>query len=98
MKKLKPIPKFKSEEEEARFWLNHDSADFVKWSTARPVAFAKLKPSTQSIALRLPEGLLNAIKVQAHERDVPYQSLMKYYLAEKVREAAAKYGENRRSK
>jgi predicted DNA binding CopG/RHH family protein len=90
MKKLKPIPKFKSEVAEARFWGNHDSADYVDWSSSKPVTFAKLKPSTQSIALRLPEGLLNAIKSEAHKMDMPYQSLMKFYLAEKVREASAK--------
>jgi predicted DNA binding CopG/RHH family protein len=90
MRKLKPIPKFRSEEAEARFWNSHDSADYVPWPSAKRVAFANLKPSTEAIALRLPEGLLNAIKVQAHKMDMPYQSLMKYYLAEKVREAAAK--------
>jgi predicted DNA binding CopG/RHH family protein len=90
MKKLKPIPKFSSEEAEASFWGTHDSADYVDWSSARRATFANLKPSTQSIALRLPEGLLNSIKVEAHKRDMPYQSLMKYYLAEKVKEAASK--------
>lgn len=90
MKKLKPIPKFRNEETEARFWNSHDSADYVDWSSAKRVTFANLKPSTESIALRLPEGLLNAIKVQAHKMDMPYQSLMKFYLADKVREAAAK--------
>lgn len=89
MKKLKPIPKFKSEDKEAKFWVSHDSTDYVKWSSAQRATFANLKPSTQSIALRLPEGLLNAIKVEAHKRDLPYQSLMKFYLAEKVKEAAA---------
>lgn len=90
MKKLKAIPKFKSEEAEARFWGTHDSADYVDWSSAKRAMLANLKPSTQSIALRLPDGLLNAIKVEAHKMDMPYQSLMKFYLAEKVREAAAK--------
>jgi predicted DNA binding CopG/RHH family protein len=90
MKKLKAIPEFKSEEAEARFWGSHDSADYVDWSSAKRATFANLKPSTQSIALRLPEGLLNAIKVEAHKMDMPYQSLMKFYLAEKLREASAK--------
>jgi predicted DNA binding CopG/RHH family protein len=90
MKKLKAIPKFNGEEAEASFWRTHDSADYVDWSSAKRVTFANLKPSTQSIALRLPEGLLNAIKVEAHKMDMPYQSLMKFYLAEKVKEASAK--------
>jgi predicted DNA binding CopG/RHH family protein len=90
MKKLKPIPKFKNEEAEARFWNSHDSTDYVDWSSAKRAVFAKLKPSTEAIALRLPEGLLNAIKVEAHKMDMPYQSLMKFYLAEKVKEAAAR--------
>ncbi|HTB21596.1 MAG TPA: BrnA antitoxin family protein [bacterium] len=88
MKKPKTIPKFKSEEAEARFWNSHDSADYVDWSSAKRATFPNLKPSTQSIALRLPEGLLNAIKVEAHKMDMPYQSLMKFYLASKVKEAA----------
>lgn len=90
MKKLKQTPKFESEEAEARFWGTHDSADFVDWSAAKRIKFPNLKPSTQSIALRLPEGLLNAIKVEAHKMDMPYQSLMKFYLAEKIKEATAK--------
>lgn len=90
MKKLKPIPKFDSETAEAGFWGTHESTDYVDWASAKRVAFPNLKPSTQSIALRLPAGLLNAIKVEAHKRDMPYQSLMKYYLAEKVREAASR--------
>lgn len=90
MKKLKPIPKFKNEDEEAEFWGTHDSTEYLDWSKARRVSFPNLKPSTQSIALRLPEGLLNSIKVEAHKMDMPYQSLMKLYLAQKVRETVGK--------
>jgi predicted DNA binding CopG/RHH family protein len=90
MKKLKPIPKFKNEDEEAEFWGTHDSTQYLDWSKAQQVSFPNLKPSTQSIALRLPEGLLNAIKVEAHKMDMPYQSLMKLYLAQKVQENVAK--------
>jgi predicted DNA binding CopG/RHH family protein len=90
MKKLKPIPKFKSEDEEAEFWGTHDSTEYLDWSKAKRVSFPNLKPSTQSIALRLPEGLLNAIKTEAHKMDMPYQSLMKLYLAQKVQENVAK--------
>ncbi|MGI5826372.1 MAG: BrnA antitoxin family protein [Patescibacteria group bacterium] len=86
MKKLKQIPKFKNEEEEREFWLNHDSSDYIDWSKAEKVNFPNLKPSTQSISLRLPKNLLEDIKVLANKKDVPYQSLMKIYLSERVEE------------
>lgn len=84
MKKLKPIPKFKNEKEERKFWLSHDSSEYIDWSKARKANFPKLKPSTKSISLRLPEGLLEEIKILANRKDVPYQSLMKIYLSERV--------------
>ena len=80
------MPAFSSEEEERRYWETHDSADVVDWRKARKVRFPNLRPSTRSISLRLPESLLEEIKVEAHKRDVPYQSLIKIWLAEKVRE------------
>lgn len=83
-KKLKPIPRFGSEAEEREFWETHDSTDYVDWSKAQRVRFPNLKLSTQSISLRLPLGLLERIKVAANKRDVPYQSLIKIWLAEKV--------------
>jgi predicted DNA binding CopG/RHH family protein len=83
-KKLKPIPKFKSEAEERKFWESHDSTDYLDWSKARHVRFPNLKPSTTSISLRLPIDLLEKIKIAANRRDVPYRSLMKVWLAEKV--------------
>lgn len=83
--KLKPIPEFASEAEERRFWETHDSTDYVDWSKARRVRFQNLKPSTKAISLRLPISLLEAIKIAANQRDVPYQSLIKMWLAEKVR-------------
>ncbi|MEX2166968.1 MAG: BrnA antitoxin family protein [Methyloceanibacter sp.] len=83
-KKLKPIPRFSSEAEERKFWETHDSTDYVDWSKAKRVQFPNLKLSTQSISLRLPQGLLDRIKVAANRRDVPYQSLIKVWLAEKV--------------
>jgi predicted DNA binding CopG/RHH family protein len=89
MKKLKKLPKFKNEAEEAAFWQGHDSAEYLDWSKASPARFAKLKLSTETISLRLPKGLLEDIKIQANKQDVPYQSLMKVYLSEKVREKAA---------
>ena len=85
-KSLSPIPKFDSEEEEREFWASHDSTDYVDWSRAKPVTFSRLKPSTQTISLRLPESLLEHLKMLANRRDVPYQSLLKIYLAERVEE------------
>ena len=87
-KKLKAIPKFRSEAEERRFWETHDSTDYIDWSKARRMRFPNLKPSTTSISLRLPLALLERIKVAANKRDVPYQSLIKTWLAEKTDEQA----------
>jgi len=83
-RKLKLIPKFKTEAAERKFWETHDSTEYVDWSRARRVRFPNLKPSTTSISLRLPIGLLDEIKIAANERDMPYQSLIKAWLAEKV--------------
>jgi predicted DNA binding CopG/RHH family protein len=83
-RRLKPIPEFASEGEERLFWESHDSADYVDWSKAEPVRLPNLRPSTTSISLRLPISLLEQIKVAAHKRDVPYQSLIKTWLAEKL--------------
>jgi predicted DNA binding CopG/RHH family protein len=78
------VPKFRSEAEERHFWEAHDSSDFVDWSKAERVRLPNLKPSTTSISLRLPVALLDQIKVAANKRDVPYQSLIKTWLAEKT--------------
>lgn len=83
-KKMKPVPKFKSEAEEREFWETHDSTEYLDWSKAERVRFPNLKLSTQSISLRLPISLLEQIKIEANKRDVPYQSLIKVWLAEKV--------------
>jgi predicted DNA binding CopG/RHH family protein len=83
-KSLKPIPRFRNEAEERQFWETHDSTDYVDWSKAQRVQLPNLKPSTRSISLRLPQGLLDRIKVAANKRDVPYQSLIKVWLAEKL--------------
>jgi len=80
----KRIPKFKNEDEERAFWAQADSTDYIDWSQARPVAFPNLKPSTRPISLRLPQGLLDSLKVLANQRDVGYQSLIKIFLAERV--------------
>ena len=85
-KHLKAIPKFKTEAEERRFWEGRDSSLYVDWSGAKHARFPNLKPSTQSISLRLPASLLDNIKIEANRRDVPYQSLIKVWLAEKTEE------------
>ncbi|MDO8142644.1 MAG: BrnA antitoxin family protein [Candidatus Brocadiales bacterium] len=86
MSKLKKIPKFKTEDEEREFWSTHDSTEYVDYTKAKKVLFPGLKPSTRSISIRLPESLIEKLKVLANERDVSYQSLMKILLAEKVEE------------
>ncbi len=83
-KRAEPIPTFESEAEERRFWESHDSTDYVDWSQAERVRLPDLKPSTRSISVRLPVSLLERIKIAAHKRDVPYQSLIKTWLAEKL--------------
>jgi len=83
-RKPRLLPKFRSEAEERCFWETHDSSDHVDWSKARRVRLPKLKPSTTAISLRLPVSLLDRIKVAANKRDVPYQSLIKIWLAEKT--------------
>ncbi len=83
-KPLKKIPKFRSEAAERKFWETHDSTDYLDWSKAKRVRFPNLKLSTISISLRLPIGLLEEIKIAANKRDVPYQSLIKMWLSEKV--------------
>jgi predicted DNA binding CopG/RHH family protein len=80
----KPLPTFKSEADERRFWETHDTTAYVDWSTARPARFPNLKPSTETISLRLPAGLLADLKALANKQDVPYQSLLKVFLADRV--------------
>ena len=82
----KRIPKFKNEDEERDFWATHDSTDYVDWSKSRKVVLSKMKPSIKTISLRLPESMLEELKLLANKRDVPYQSLLKIYLAERIEE------------
>lgn len=84
MKKPKKIPRFKTASAENNFWQDHDSTDYIDWSKATRASFPNLKPSTKTISLRLPESLLNEIRVLANKEDVPYQSLMKMLLAQGV--------------
>lgn len=86
-RKRKSRPAFESEVEERAFWESHDSADHVDWSKAQRVRLPNLKPSTKPISLRLPVALLEQIKTEANKRDVPYQSLIKVWLSEKIASA-----------
>jgi predicted DNA binding CopG/RHH family protein len=86
MSNKKRIPRFNNEEKERDFWVREDSADYVDWSKGKRVVFPRLKPSTKSISVRLPETLLEDLRYLANKLDVPYQSLMKIYLAERVEE------------
>jgi predicted DNA binding CopG/RHH family protein len=83
-RKLKSIPHFGSEAEERKFWETHDSTEYVDWTKAKRVQLPNLKLSTTAISLRVPQGLLDRIKIAANKRDVPYQSLIKVWLTEKV--------------
>jgi predicted DNA binding CopG/RHH family protein len=80
----KKIPVFKSEEEERLFWQEHDSSEYLDWSDAQAVVLPRLKPSTRSISIRLPESMIDELKVLANKRDVPYQSLLKIFISERI--------------
>ncbi len=80
----KPMPKFKNEDEEREFWVTHDSADYVDWENAEKVIFPKLKPATKTISLRMSESMLNELKLLANKSDIPYQSLIKIFLRERI--------------
>ncbi len=86
MSKVKQIPKFKTETEERAFWEKNDSSEFLDWKKAKFADLPNLKPSTKTISLRLPESLLERIKIEANKRDMPYQSLIKVWLADDVEE------------
>ncbi|MFO7954980.1 BrnA antitoxin family protein [Thioalkalivibrio sp.] len=90
MSNIKKIPEFKDEAEERAFWESYDSSEYVDWNRAAAVELPNLKPSTRTISLRLPESLLDRIKIEANKRDMPYQSLIKAWLADDVDEARKK--------
>ena len=81
---MKKIPKFKSEKAERDFWKQNDSSEYIDWNDAENVSFHNLKPSLKSISIRLPESMIEKLKVLANKKDVPYQSLMKVYLSEVI--------------
>ncbi|MGM0656652.1 MAG: BrnA antitoxin family protein [Thermodesulfobacteriota bacterium] len=80
----KKTPAFQSESEERLFWQKHDSSEYIDWSDAENVVMPKLKPSTRSISIRLPESMIDELKVIANKRDVPYQSLLKIFISERI--------------
>lgn len=88
--KRKQLPKFKSEEQERSFWSDHDSVDFVDWSAAQRRTFPNLRPTLRTISLRLPESMIGHLKVLANKRDIPYQSLLKQFLAERLQRELSK--------
>jgi predicted DNA binding CopG/RHH family protein len=82
--KKKRIPQFRNEDEERDFWASHDSTDYMSWSEANEIIMPNLKPTLKTISIRLPEIMIEELKLLANKRDVPYQSLMKMFLAERV--------------
>ena len=83
--KKKPVPEFRSEEEERQFWANHDSTEFIDWRNAERRKFPNLKPTLRTISLRLPVSMIEDLKIPANKRDVPYQSLLKVFLSERLK-------------
>ncbi|WP_018174160.1 BrnA antitoxin family protein [Thioalkalivibrio sp. ALJ9] len=90
MSNTSKTPNFQDEAGERAFWESHDSSDYVDWGRAKTVELPNLKPSTKTISLRLPESLLDHIKIEANKRDMPYQSLIKAWLADDVKQARKK--------
>ena len=91
---LKDIPTFKSEDEEREFWTTHDSAAYIDWDEADEVVLPNLKPSTRTISLRLPQFMLNELRLIANKRDMPYQSLIKMFLKERIDVELKRHSEN----
>jgi predicted DNA binding CopG/RHH family protein len=86
IKKNKNIPKFKNEDDEREFWATHDSTEYVDWKKARRFVMPNLKPTMKTISLRIPETLLAELKLLANKKDVPYQSLLKIFLSDRINE------------
>jgi len=82
----KKIPKLESEDQERDFWSNRDSSEYIDWGKAKRLSFPNLKPSTRTISVRLPESMLDDLKMLANKKDIPYQSLLKVFLAERIKE------------
>ena len=88
---FKDIPNFENEDEERAFWATHDSTEYIDWDKAEAVILPKLKPSTKTISLRLPEMMLNELRIIANKRDVPYQSLIKVFLQERINQELERF-------
>lgn len=84
--RIRRIPKFENEDRERDFWASHDSADFVDWRQAKRVELPNLRPTTRTISIRLPESMIERLKVLANKRDIPYQSLLKMFVADRIEE------------
>jgi len=97
VKKRKTLPAFKSEDEEREFWATHDSMDYIDWSKAERVLFPNLKPSVRTISVRLPVSMIADLKALANQRDVPYQSLLKVFISERLKQEWATHRPRRRS-
>ena len=94
MKRLKKSPKFKDEDAEREFWSSADSTEYIDWSKAQKLILPNFRPTLRTISLRLPESMIAELKLLANQRDVPYQSLLKVFLAEKIKEErAGKYSD-----
>ncbi len=78
------MPKFENEDQEREFWAKHDSADFIDWRKAKVVRLSNLRPTTRTISIRLPETMIERLKMLANKRDIPYQSLLKMFVADKI--------------
>ncbi len=85
-KSVNKIPEFENEDEEREFWATHDSTDYVDWTKAKSINMPKLRPTTRTISIRLPEATIERLKILANKRDVPYQSLLKLFVADKIEE------------
>ncbi len=93
---MKKIPQFKNEKEERDFWQTHDSTQYIDWKKSQRLTLANLKPSVKTISLRLPESMLDELKLLANKRDVPYQSLVKVFLYDRIgQELSGKAGHNK---
>lgn len=92
MKQKRKIPKFRTEDEERKFWSGHDSVDFIDYKGGKRVLFPNLKPSVKTISIRVSESLLDSLKLLANKRDVPYQSLVKMILSEQVEKILLRAG------
>ena len=86
MRNMKKIPKFKNEKEENKFWKENDSTEYIDWGKAERVVFSNLKPSLKTISIRMPESVIEELKVLGNKRDIPYQSLLKMFVIEKINE------------